>query len=134
MGRHIVRLPLVCPDCGGGGIRSYVAVSGSSLHTSASFRCEKCGGSDEWDGELTDAARMAFYRVEGEWELRVEEPGPSRIDVLRVLREVTPLAPTDAADVLRGARAVLRGIQAEVEQVGDVLRRAGAAVAMRRVE
>jgi hypothetical protein len=134
MGHHTTSVSVSCPRCGALATCTYVANTGKTLKFSTSFHCEACSLAEEADyAELTDAAREAFYRAEGRWELTLKDLGLNRIEPLRVLRETLGVSPAELSKLLRTRATLSRGTLAEIEQFAEHLMRAGAKVEVTRV-
>ncbi len=132
MGHHVVTTVGVCAQCGGVAQVAHVLATGRHLREHRSIRCAACGHGLEMDVELSADARAAFVELEGAWTITIVDVGGSRTSVVEVLRSETTCVLAEILGFLRGKPVLRDALLGEVEQLGDKLRAAGAAVTLVR--
>jgi hypothetical protein len=133
MSAHSVTIPMPCPRCVTTLDWHVVARSGRVVRVSTSFACTNCGLTQEADGStLPVEVRNAFIATEGRWVVLLDDLGPRRAEVVRLLKDTYDLAPTQVLDLVRNRRPLSDATLVEAESIAELLGEFGAVVSLSR--
>jgi hypothetical protein len=76
--------------------------------------------------------RNAFIATEGRWVVLLDDLGPRRAEVVRLLKDTYDLAPTQVLDLVRNRRPLSDATLVEAESIAELLGEFGAVVSLSR--
>ncbi|MBZ4408797.1 hypothetical protein K8640_11280 [Myxococcus sp. XM-1-1-1] len=124
-----------CRQCGALQQCIHTATARSEgLSFASSFHCLECGDAFESDdSRIPEDLRPLFYETHGKWALRLEEPGPRRVQLLHAVRDVMGLSLQDTGELLKSLpRQLAEGTRVEMELLQARLAPSGAKLLIER--